>query len=123
MADDLFPPGTSGAGDIAIYPADEAFRPMTGNELARLTADIAANGLREPIKLGRINGHPVRLINGRNRLAGCRAAKVEPRCKTIDFADEDSSSPAFESANERRDCQKASAIGLALLYPGAQGQA
>ena len=60
------------------HPAAEAFPMLGDDELAELAEDIKANGLREPVWLyddperGRV------LLDGRNRLAACERAGVEP---------------------------------------------
>jgi len=63
----------------AIHPAADLF-PMMGNaELAALAADIVASGLRESVKLAEDGS----VLDGRNRLAACRLAKVEPVFETV----------------------------------------
>lgn len=62
-----------------IHPLAELFPMLPDDELADLAADIAANGLNEPIV---IDAEGV-LIDGRNRLAACRQAGVEPRFRTL----------------------------------------
>jgi ParB-like chromosome segregation protein Spo0J len=55
------------------HPASKLF-PMIGSaELQELADDIKANGLRDPIAL--FDGM---VLDGRNRMAACRLAKVEP---------------------------------------------
>jgi hypothetical protein len=53
------------------------FPMMTAEELEVLTADIAQNGLRHPIVL--FEG---KILDGRNRLAACKKAEVEPQFVT-----------------------------------------
>ena len=58
------------------------FPMMQGEEFNALKADIAANGLREPIWL-----HPDgRIIDGRNRYLACCELGMEPECRTWDGA-------------------------------------
>lgn len=57
-----------------IHPAATLFPLMHGVPLGELAADIAENGLREPIIL---TGSLV--LDGRNRLRACHMAAVEPR--------------------------------------------
>lgn len=56
------------------HPLAELFPMMTGGELKELAADIAANGLRDNI--WRYEG---KVLDGRNRLAACELADVDPR--------------------------------------------
>lgn len=60
--------------EFAPHPAAEIFPLLDEARLAELAADIEVNGLREPIRL--LDG---RILDGRNRLAACRLAGVEPR--------------------------------------------
>lgn len=57
-----------------IHPAATLFPLMHGVPLGELAADIAENGLREPIV--RTDGL---VLDGRNRLRACEMAEVEPR--------------------------------------------
>lgn len=57
-----------------VHPAAALFPLMHGSELDLLVADIAQNGLREPIVLcGTL------ILDGRNRMHACELAKVQPR--------------------------------------------
>lgn len=49
------------------------FPPLEAEDLQRLTDDIAAHGLLEPVVL-----YENKILDGRNRYAACRKAKVEP---------------------------------------------
>ncbi|HEX5442465.1 MAG TPA: hypothetical protein VFW87_01490, partial [Pirellulales bacterium] len=57
-----------------IHPAATLFPLMHGVPLGELAADIAENGLREPIVC--TDGL---VLDGRNRLRACEMAEVEPR--------------------------------------------
>lgn len=63
---------------IKIHPAAQCTRLMDDEEMASLVASIKANGLLEPITLGRVNG-VLYLVDGRNRLKACEIADVELR--------------------------------------------
>ena len=58
----------------SLHPACKIFPPLGKVELAELASDIADNGLRNPIVM--LNG---KILDGRNRLAACKIAKVKPR--------------------------------------------
>ena len=63
-----------------VHPAAECVRMMTDEELSALAADMAENGQRDLITLGRVNGHVATwLVDGRNRLKACELAKIEPQ--------------------------------------------
>jgi DNA modification methylase len=55
---------------------------LEGEELAALAADVKARGLVHPIIL-----FEDKILDGRNRWAACKAAKVEPRTETYDGDD------------------------------------
>jgi hypothetical protein len=65
--------------DYRPHPAAEMFPLMSGVELAELAEDIKAHGLVDPIVL--LGGL---ILDGRNRLAACGIAGVEPRFTTIE---------------------------------------
>jgi ParB-like chromosome segregation protein Spo0J len=67
--------GTVGLSTAKIHPVAEAFPEMSSAELKELADDIKANGLAHPIVRDR-NGV---ILDGRNRLAGCKLAGIEPR--------------------------------------------
>lgn len=66
-----------------VHPAAALFPMMAADELADLAQDIKANGLLQPIVLD-TDGM---VIDGRNRLAACAAAGVEPRYTTLNGHD------------------------------------
>lgn len=66
------------ATEIRHHEVSELFPLMDDADLSLLAADIAANGLREPILL-----HPDgSILDGRNRYAACQLAGVEPTFRT-----------------------------------------
>jgi ParB-like chromosome segregation protein Spo0J len=70
------------------HPFADLFPMMAPDELEALVADIAANGLQQPIVLYRGD-----VLDGRNRLAACKKAGVEPRF--VDHEGDDASAFAL----------------------------
>lgn len=64
---------------MEIHPAASLFPMMDSEELGLLAADIRANGLRDPVELTEDG----LVLDGRNRMAACKLAKVEPAFKTV----------------------------------------
>jgi hypothetical protein len=83
-------------------------------DLRRLADDIAENGLRHPIVLDAEG----RVLDGRNRLAACRIAGVEPDFETYDG---DAVAYVLSANNERRHLslpERAAATALTLATNG-----
>jgi hypothetical protein len=97
-----------------VHPAAEAFAMLPEDELQQLADDIKAKGLYHPIVL---SPDGTELVDGRNRLAACAIAGVEPRFdrlpKNVDPRD------YIVSANiNRRDLTKGQkALAVALIWP------
>jgi ParB-like chromosome segregation protein Spo0J len=110
-------------GDLptGTHPVADLFPMMTADELADLAADIAANGLRHPIVL---DGDG-RVLDGRNRLAACRLAGVEPAFTGLTGRDPVAAILAANVARRRLSKgQAALAAAKALaLWPVSQGAA
>jgi ParB-like chromosome segregation protein Spo0J len=60
------------------HPAASLFPLMNDAELAELAADIKANGQREPVII-----YQGQVLDGRNRIAACKLAGVEPRARMV----------------------------------------
>ena len=60
--------------ELAVHPVAALFPMLAGDELEELAADIKARGLLQPIVLDAEG----RILDGRNRLAACKIAGVEP---------------------------------------------
>ena len=69
--------------ELKVHPAADVFPMLEPDELAALAADIEQNGLIHPIILDA----DAQVIDGRNRLAACRMAGVEPRFERLNGAD------------------------------------
>ena len=64
---------------MKLHPVAKLFPMLADNELQALASDIKANGLQQPcVMQGGV------LLDGRNRLAACKLAGVEPRFTTYD---------------------------------------
>lgn len=65
---------------MPVHPAAAVWPPLPADELQTLADDIAENGLIHPVVLT-----PAReVLDGRNRLAACKLAKVQPKFETHD---------------------------------------
>lgn len=97
---------------MRIHPAADIFPMMSEDELQELASDIAANGLVHPI----IVDDQKQVIDGRNRLAACKIAKVEPTFEQLNGRDP---LAYIVSANlNRRNLTKGQqAMALAMIYP------
>jgi ParB-like chromosome segregation protein Spo0J len=58
-----------------VHPVADAFPAMSAAELQELAEDIKAKGLAHPI----VRDRDGIILDGRNRLAGCKLAGIEPR--------------------------------------------
>jgi hypothetical protein len=82
-----------------IHDLADVYPMLSDVELRDLADDIAANGQRTPITLDPSG----RVVDGRNRLAACRLAGVEPWTVTDPSLDSDADVAAFvQAANNRR---------------------
>jgi hypothetical protein len=96
---------------LTVHPAADIFPMMSSEELADLAGSIKADGQLFPIVL---DGDV--LIDGRNRLAACKLAGVEPTFEQLSGRD-----PLAFIANanlKRRNLSKGQqAMALAMIYP------
>lgn len=72
---------------MKAHPAADLFPMLTGTDLAELAEDIKHHGLIEPIWLYDDADHGRVILDGRNRLAACQLAGVEPRTRVYTGAD------------------------------------
>lgn len=97
---------------MKIHPIADLFPMMLDDELQNLAADIQANGLIQPIVVDDAG----QVVDGRNRLAACKLAGVEPNFEKLNGRD-----PVayIVSANlARRNLSKGQqAMALAIIYP------
>src|SRR4249919_264614 len=83
--------------DRQVHPVAALFRMLTADELKALAADISERGQLQPIVLDAEG----RVLDGRNRLAACELAEVEPVFTTYEGDDPDGYALAVNS--QRRD--------------------
>ena len=97
----------------AIHPLAAIWPMLNSAELADLANDIAENGLSQPII---INGDGT-LIDGRNRLAACESAGVDPLFVVRTFKDDAQVAVFISGANTLRRHLSTSqhAMGQALM--------
>lgn len=67
--------------NLSPHPQATIFPMLGGNELSALADDIKKHGLNQPIVL---NADGTLIIDGRNRLAACEIAGIEPTFKNLD---------------------------------------
>jgi len=68
--------------DMPAHPATAIFPEMSEAEFKEFKADIAQNGLRQPILVYRNQ-----VIDGRQRLRACKELGFAPRYKTVDVTE------------------------------------
>lgn len=68
---------------LSFHPLAELFPLIEGREFGELTADIKANGLREPVVLDRPIAVGGQIVDGRNRYRACQAAGVSVRFEVL----------------------------------------
>jgi hypothetical protein len=122
------PAAVTGAAAVSVFdmpvfgPAD-VFPMMSDEELQDLAADIRENGLQEPLVVGEIADEEGvitdYLIDGRNRLAACKIAGMEPEVRRL--KGEDPTAFLLSANILRRHMTKGQrAMAVAMLYPKTQ---
>jgi N6-adenosine-specific RNA methylase IME4 len=74
------------SADMKVHPAAELFPPMSADEFVALKADIAANGLREPIWVA-LNGGEYSVLDGRHRWRACSELGID--CPVTEYEGDD----------------------------------
>lgn len=104
--------------ELPVHPAADVFPMLDTDELSDLAADIKTNGLQHPIIIGEVGGVEM-LIDGRNRLAACKLAKVEPEVKQLNGQDPEALILS-ENIMRRHMTKGQRAMAVAMMYPEAE---
>jgi ParB-like chromosome segregation protein Spo0J len=107
MSDDL------DAAPLPVHPLADLFPMLPDDELAELAEDIKENGLIHPIVL---TNDGEQIVDGRNRLAACRLAGVEPQFERLNGQDPAAYITA-SNINRRHLTKGQQAMLRAMLYP------
>lgn len=97
---------------MPVHPIAAMFPMITDDELAELATDIAENGVNHPIVITRDGV----LIDGRNRLAACAIAKVEPPIAYFE-GDDPAAFIISENVNRRHLSKSQRAMAVAKAFP------
>jgi ParB-like chromosome segregation protein Spo0J len=100
-----------GGETLEVHPVADLFPMLAEDELQELADDIAQRGLLQPIVLDSEG----RVLDGRNRLAACELAGVEPTFET--YAGDDPDGYALAVNGQRRAMNKGqkAVVGAAML--------
>jgi ParB-like chromosome segregation protein Spo0J len=100
---------------MKVFPAADLFPMLPDDELQQLAEDIKAHGLHEPIVVALIDGEEM-LVAGRNRLAACKIAGVEPTVRRLNG--EDPTAYVISENIYRRHMTKGQrAMAVAMIIP------
>lgn len=95
---------------LEVHPVADLFPMLADDELRELADDIKQRGLLQPVVLDSQG----RVLDGRNRLAACRLAGVEPEFRTYDGDDPDGYALAVNG--QRREMTKAQKAVVAAKF-------
>jgi ParB-like chromosome segregation protein Spo0J len=100
---------------LDVHPVADLFPMLGEDELAELAADIKRRGLLHPIVLD----NEGRVLDGRNRLAACERAGIEPQFVTYEGSDPDGYALAVnEFRRHMTSSQRAITIARAMRAMG-----
>lgn len=100
---------------MKVFPAADLFPMLPEDELQALADDIKTNGQRDPIVIATVDGEDV-LVDGRNRLAACRLAGVEPAMRRLNGEDP-TAFVVSVNINRRHMTKGQRAMAVAMIYP------
>ena len=94
---------------MLTHPLADLFPRITGHDLQALAADVAENGLHHPVVL-----YDGLVLDGRNRLAACAIAKIEPRFEVFEGTEEEALALVLSLNLQRRHLTTAQRAALAV---------
>lgn len=94
-----------------VHPVADLFPMLAEDELAELAEDIKTRGLLQPIML---DGEG-RILDGRNRLAACELAGIEPDFTTYDGDDPDGYALAVNGQRREMTKRQKSIVGARMI--------
>jgi hypothetical protein len=100
---------------MKVFPAADLFPMLPDDELQDLASDIKAHGLHEPIVVALIDGEEM-LVAGRNRLAACKIAGIEPTVRRLNGEDP-TAYVVSENLRRRHMTKGQRAMATAMIYP------
>lgn len=100
-----------------VHPVADLFPMLVGEDLASLAADIGERGLLHPVVLDSEG----RVLDGRNRLAACEIAHVEPAFVTYDGNDPDGYALAVNIARRNLTKGQTAMVAAKALNLNAHG--
>ena len=102
---------------LTVHPAADVFPMLEPEELEALADDIKQNRLIHPIILDA----DAQVIDGRNRLAACKIAGIEPRFERLNGADPIAYILSTNIARRHLNAGQR-AVAVAKIYPGGSGK-
>src|ERR1700751_2486543 len=98
---------------LEVHPYAARFPLMNDEELQDLAEDIKANGLKNPL----VRDNDGTLIDGRNRLAACKIAEVEPSSVELNSGQDPVAFIVSANINRRHLTAGQKAMAKAFAYP------
>lgn len=105
--------------DLPVYTDADLLPMLEEDDMAEMVESIKANGQREPITVGRVDGQLV-LIDGRNRREACKQAGVEPKYRFFEGDERAIKSFILDTDTRRHNRRAQRAMRLAFMYPETQ---
>lgn len=101
---------------IPVFGPANVFPMLRDDDFEALAYDIAKKGLLKPLVVAKVNGKIV-LVDGRNRRAACKRAKVEPHYEFLKEGDDPTSFVISANIHRRHLSKAQQAIAVAMIHP------